>query len=63
MGNKDEIIFKRRGKTYAVPVSQSELYKDQFIARFEAEPIREAGEFVIKNWWWEPGRESNDKIL
>lgn len=24
------------------------------MARFEAEPVRQAEKFVIKNWWWEP---------
>ncbi len=32
------------------------------IARFEAEPIRKAGEFIIKNWWWEPEVEPNDEM-
>ena len=32
------------------------------IARFEAEPIRKAGEFMIKNWWWEPTIEPNDEM-
>lgn len=52
-------VSKRRFGYYVLPV----LYNDQFIARFEAEPIREAGEFVIKNWWWEPGTEPNDKMI
>ncbi|HBG66447.1 MAG TPA: hypothetical protein DDW78_08255, partial [Treponema sp.] len=31
------------------------LYNGRFVARFEAEPVAEAGEFRIKNWWWEAG--------
>ncbi len=43
---------------YVLPV----LYNGRFIARFEANPIRESQEFVIKNWWWEPGVEPNDEM-
>lgn len=32
------------------------------IARFEAEPIRKAEKFIIKNWWWEPKVEPNDEM-
>lgn len=39
------------------------LYNDQFVARFEAEPVRQAGEFVIKNWWWEPGIKPDDDMI
>lgn len=38
------------------------LYNGQFIARFEAEPIRKAEEFIIKNWWWEPKVKPNDEM-
>jgi len=38
------------------------LYNGQFIARFEAEPIRKAEEFIIKNWWREPKVEPNDEM-
>ncbi len=51
-------VAKRKFGYYVLPV----LYNGQFIARFEAEPIREAGEFVIKNWWWEPKIEPNDDM-
>ena len=33
------------------------------IARFEAEPIRKAEKFIIKNWWWEPKVEPNDEMI
>ena len=48
-------VDKRKFGYYVLPV----LYNGQFIARFEAEPIREAGEFVIKNQWWEPEAKPN----
>ncbi|MDE7432992.1 MAG: winged helix DNA-binding domain-containing protein [Lachnospiraceae bacterium] len=51
-------VAKRKFGYYVLPV----LYNDQFIARFEAEPVRQTGEFVIKNWWWEPGIEPNDDM-
>ncbi|MDE5910676.1 MAG: winged helix DNA-binding domain-containing protein [Lachnospiraceae bacterium] len=43
---------------YQVPQSYA-----RFIARFEAEPVRHAGEFVIKNWWWETGIVPNHDML
>lgn len=42
---------KRKFGYYVLPV----LYNGRFVARFEAEPVAEAGEFRIKNWWWEAG--------
>ena len=51
-------VVKRKFGYYVLPV----LYNGQFIARFEAEPVREAGEFVIKNWWWEPEIEPTDDM-
>ncbi len=51
-------VEKRKYGYYVLPV----LYNGQFIARFEAEPIHKAGEFMIKNWWWEPKVEPNDKM-
>ena len=44
-------VSKRKFGYYVLPV----LYNGRFIARFEAEPARPAGKFVIKNWWWEAG--------
>ena len=41
---------KRKFGYYVLPV----LYNGRFVARFEAEPVRQAEAFVIKNWWWEP---------
>lgn len=49
---------KRKFGYYVLPV----LCDGQFVARFEAEPIHEAGEFVIKNWWWEQGIKVNDEM-
>ena len=51
-------VAKRKYGYYVLPV----LYNGQFIARFEAEPIRKAEEFIIKNWWWEPKVEPNDEM-
>lgn len=51
-------VKKRKYGYYVLPV----LYNGQFIARFEAEPIRKAEEFIIKNWWWEPKVEPNDEM-
>ena len=51
-------VIKRKFGYYVLPV----LYNGQFIARFEAEPVREAGEFVIKKWWWEPDIEPTDDM-
>lgn len=51
-------VAKRKFGYYVLPV----LYNNQFVARFEAEPVRQAGEFVIKNWWWEAGIEPNDNM-
>lgn len=33
------------------------------MARFEAEPVRQAGKFMIKNWWWEAGTEPDLNML
>lgn len=52
-------VAKRKYGYYVLPV----LYNDQFIARFEAEPVRQAGEFVIKNWWWEPEIKPNSDTV
>lgn len=49
---------KRKYGYYVLPV----LYNGEFIARFEAEPIREAEEFIIKNWWWEPKVQPNNEM-
>ena len=51
-------VAKRKYGYYVLPV----LYNGQFIARFEAEPIRKAEELMIKNWWWEPTVEPNDEV-
>lgn len=51
-------VAKRKYGYYVLPV----LYNGQFIARFEAKPIREAREFIVKNWWWEPEVEPNDEM-
>ena len=51
-------VAKRKYGYYVLPV----LYNGQFIARFEAEPIRKAEELMIKNWWWEPTVAPNDEV-
>lgn len=51
-------VEKRKYGYYALPV----LYNDQFVARFEAESIHKSGEFIIKNWWWEPEVQPNDEM-
>lgn len=50
---------KRKYGYYVLPV----LYNDQFVARFEAEPVRQIGEFSIKNWWWDSGIVPNDDMV
>ncbi|MDE6639178.1 MAG: winged helix DNA-binding domain-containing protein [Acetatifactor sp.] len=52
-------VPKRKFGYYVLPV----LYNGQFVARFEAEPIRQAGEFAVKNWWWEPEIIPDDAML
>lgn len=52
-------VVKRKYGYYVLPV----LYNGQFIARFEAELVRQAGKFVIKNWWWEPEIEPSDDLI
>lgn len=51
-------VVKRKYGYYVLPV----LYNDQFVARFEAEPINKAKEFIVKNWWWELGIKPNDDM-
>lgn len=52
-------VAKRKFGYYVLPV----LYNGQFVARFEAESVRQAGEFAVKNWWWEPEiKPDNDMI-
>ncbi len=51
-------VAKRKFGYYVLPV----LYNDRFVARFEAEPVREAGAFVVRNWWWEPQVVPNDEM-
>lgn len=52
-------VANRKFGYYVLPV----LYNGQFVARFEAESVRQAREFVIKKWWWEPGIEPNDNMI
>lgn len=52
-------VDKRKFGYYVLPV----LYNGQFVARFEAESVRQAEEFVIKNWWWKPEIEPNDNMI
>ncbi len=57
--DKNEYDFKKYKKCMKNQATNSYV---RFIARFDAEPIRKAGQFIIKNWWWEPTVESNDEI-
>lgn len=52
-------VAKRKFGYYVLPV----LYNGQFVARFEAESVRQAGQFVIKKWWWEPHIKPNDNMI
>ena len=52
-------VNKRKYGYYVLPV----LYNDQLVARFEAESVRQAREFVIKNWWWEHETVPNEDLL
>lgn len=52
-------VANRKFGYYVLPV----LYNGQFVARFEAESVRQAGEFVIKKWWWETGIEPNENMI
>ncbi len=51
-------VAKRKFGYYVLPV----LYDGQFIARFEAEPVKKVKAFTIKNWWWEPGVKPDDTV-
>lgn len=50
---------KRKFGYYVLPV----LYNGRFVARFEAEPVREAKVFAVKNWWWEAGIEPDENMI
>jgi uncharacterized protein YcaQ len=43
---------------YVLPI----LYGDRFIARFEPAFDRSSHEMFVKNWWWEEGIESDEKM-
>jgi len=49
---------KRKYGYYVLPV----LYNGSFVARFEPEPVSQAGEVVIKNWWWEDGVKKDKRL-
>ena len=51
-------ISKRKYGYYVLPV----LYNDSFVARFEAVPVSKGKCFEIKNWWWEKGVLTDEKI-
>lgn len=53
------LVSKRKFGYYVLPV----LYNGRFVARFEAEPVRQAKEFIIKNWWWESEIKANDDMI
>lgn len=51
-------VSKRKYGYYVLPV----LYNDSFVARFEAVPVSKGKCFEIKNWWWEKGVLTDEKI-
>ena len=51
-------VSKRKYGYYVLPV----LYNDSFVARFEAVPVSRGKCFEIKNWWWEKGVLTDEKI-
>lgn len=66
----DEIQVEGIPETFYIPkdiqtymTGQAPQSYARFIARFEAEPVRQMGEFVIKNWWWEAGIEPDNDML
>lgn len=52
-------VSKRKYGYYVLPV----LYNDSFVARFEAVPVSKNKCFEIKNWWWEKGVLTDEKII
>lgn len=50
---------KRKFGYYVLPV----LYKNQFVARFEAEQNRGKTPLQIKNWWWEPNTKITEEMI
>lgn len=52
-------VVKRKYGYYVLPV----IYNDDFVARFEPEPISANKEFTVKNWWWEKGVLPDKKML
>lgn len=52
-------VSKRKYGYYVLPV----LYNDSFVARFEAVPVSKGKCFEIKNWWWEKGVLTDEKII
>jgi len=52
-------VSKRKYGYYVLPV----LYNDSFVARFEAVPVSKDKCFEIKNWWWEKGVLTDEKII
>lgn len=51
-------VSKRKYGYYVLPI----LYNDSFVARFEAVPVSKGKCFEIKNWWWEKGVLTDEKI-
>lgn len=50
---------KRKYGYYVLPV----IYNDNFVARFEPEPIHTGGDFTFKNWWWEKDIVPDQKMI
>lgn len=51
-------VAKRKYGYYVLPV----IYNDRFVARFEPEPVSQAGCFCIKNWWWEKDVSKEERL-
>ena len=52
-------VAKRQYGYYVLPV----LYGSRFVARFEPEPVNQAGCLRVKGWWWEDGVRVSRAIL
>lgn len=52
-------VVKRQYGYYVLPV----LYGSRFVARFEPEPVNQAGCLRVKGWWWEDGARPSRAML
>jgi len=51
-------VAERQYGYYVLPV----LHGDRFVARFEPGRDKESRALIIKNWWWEPGVNSPERM-